>query len=456
MANIIQLRRDLADNWTFTNPLLAQGEYGYELDTFTFKIGDGITYWRDLPYWGTAGATGIQGIQGIQGITGIQGFTGDTGIQGLTGETGIQGLTGETGIQGLQGDTGIQGLQGNTGIQGIQGITGAQGYTGVQGIGGFGTPFYFQNAASDIGGYEVLSRNPDAGTEDSDTATVSNAQGATGLQMGSPYLTPIGVPGVATIQAGTWTFYIWAKTSSVVGGTVSTIATEILKRDAAGTVTSLFRSAVSDPLTTTTDLYTTTYTQSAPLTINTTDRLVARQWAVQNANATSRTVTYYYAGTTHASYLTSTIGKGDQGATGIQGIQGIQGVTGIQGIQGVTGIKGDQGVTGISATTRVQSVTDAATVTPAADTNDAVDVTALAQGVTFANPSGSPVNFQKIIIRVKDNGTARSIAWGTNYTAGGIPLPSTTVISKILNLGFIYNTANSLNKWQLIAIAQEA
>lgn len=104
---------------------------------------------------------------------------------------------------------------------------------------------------------------------------------------------------------------------------------------------------------------------------------------------------------------------------------------------------------------RVQSVTDAATVTPAADTNDCVDITALAQAVTIAQPTGTPTNFQKLIIRFKDNGTARAITWNAAFVAGGVALPSTTVLSKILTTGFFYNTANSLNKWQCLATAQE-
>lgn len=107
-------------------------------------------------------------------------------------------------------------------------------------------------------------------------------------------------------------------------------------------------------------------------------------------------------------------------------------------------------------TKRVQSVSDAATVTPNADSDDAVDITAIAQAFTIANPSGTPTNFQTLLIRIKDDGTARAITWGSGYVAGGVSLPSTTILSKILNLGFIYNTANSLNKWQLVASSQEA
>jgi len=97
----------------------------------------------------------------------------------------------------------------------------------------------------------------------------------------------------------------------------------------------------------------------------------------------------------------------------------------------------------------------AATITPDADGNDCVDITAIAQAFTIANPTGTPTNFQKLLIRIKDNGTARAITWGNGYVAGGTALPSTTVLSKILTLGFIYNTANSLNKWQLVGSALE-
>ena len=63
----IQLRRDLAYEWTSVNPLLAQGEMGVELDTDLFKIGDGVVYWNDLPYGGLKGTDGTDGTDG-QGV----------------------------------------------------------------------------------------------------------------------------------------------------------------------------------------------------------------------------------------------------------------------------------------------------------------------------------------------------------------------------------------------------
>lgn len=53
MADIIQIRRDTAANWTSTDPTLANGEWGYETDTGKLKIGDGVTAWTSLAYFNT-------------------------------------------------------------------------------------------------------------------------------------------------------------------------------------------------------------------------------------------------------------------------------------------------------------------------------------------------------------------------------------------------------------------
>jgi len=55
MADMIQIRRDTASNWTTANPILAQGEMGAETDTSKIKIGDGVTAWASVPYLIDAG-----------------------------------------------------------------------------------------------------------------------------------------------------------------------------------------------------------------------------------------------------------------------------------------------------------------------------------------------------------------------------------------------------------------
>lgn len=45
----IQLRRDTIANWTTVDPILAEGEYGYETDTGYTRIGDGSSTFTQLP-----------------------------------------------------------------------------------------------------------------------------------------------------------------------------------------------------------------------------------------------------------------------------------------------------------------------------------------------------------------------------------------------------------------------
>lgn len=68
----IKLRRDQASDWVAVNPVLANGEPGYEDDTGKFKIGDGVARWLDLEYFfpgpnatafGDLALTALQSVQ---------------------------------------------------------------------------------------------------------------------------------------------------------------------------------------------------------------------------------------------------------------------------------------------------------------------------------------------------------------------------------------------------------
>jgi hypothetical protein len=98
----------------------------------------------------------------------------------------------------------------------------------------------------------------------------------------------------------------------------------------------------------------------------------------------------------------------------------------------------------------VSTTASSATPTPTghARSND-FDVTALATNPTFAAPSGTPINGNRLVIRIKDDGTPRTLAFNAIYRAGAIALPTTTTTSKTLYLGFIYNSADS--KWDLVS-----
>lgn len=114
--------------------------------------------------------------------------------------------------------------------------------------------------------------------------------------------------------------------------------------------------------------------------------------------------------------------------------------------------------TGISTAPTVNS---AVTFTsPLAWTSTGIDmyaITGLSTALTINADAGTPVNGKKVTFRIKDNGTARALTWTTgtanSFRTIGTVLPTTTIVSKTLYVGCIYNSADS--RWDVVGIAQE-
>jgi len=127
-------------------------------------------------------------------------------------------------------------------------------------------------------------------------------------------------------------------------------------------------------------------------------------------------------------------------------------------VGGVTAatISGTQTLTNKRITKRVTTIASAAEPTVNTDNCDAVTITAQAVAITSmtTNLSGTPTNFQSLIYRILDDGTNRAITWGASFTAKGVALPTTTTASKLLTVGFLYNTVTSL--WECVASVEEA
>ena len=87
---------------------------------------------------------------------------------------------------------------------------------------------------------------------------------------------------------------------------------------------------------------------------------------------------------------------------------------------------------------------------------DHLEITAQGEAITSmtTNLVGDPYNLQEMIIRIKDNGTQRSITWGNKFEACGAALPANTTVGKRHTLRFIYSTASS--KWGCVSAAVEA
>lgn len=56
---ILRHRRDTAANWTAANPVLEDGQLGFETDTRQSKLGDGVTAWNALSYTASSGGGGV-------------------------------------------------------------------------------------------------------------------------------------------------------------------------------------------------------------------------------------------------------------------------------------------------------------------------------------------------------------------------------------------------------------
>lgn len=105
---------------------------------------------------------------------------------------------------------------------------------------------------------------------------------------------------------------------------------------------------------------------------------------------------------------------------------------------------------------RVLAITSSATPSINTDLYDAVTITALATTISSMTTSlsGTPYNFQKLLVRIKDDGSARSITWGTSFASKGVTLPTTTTASKLLTVGLIYNSVTT--DWECVAAVNEA
>jgi hypothetical protein len=102
---------------------------------------------------------------------------------------------------------------------------------------------------------------------------------------------------------------------------------------------------------------------------------------------------------------------------------------------------------------RTSSTASTATLTPDISSFDQYNLTAQAVGLTVAAPIGTPVDGNRLTIRILDNGTAQTISWNGTYTVMGIPLPSTTTASKMIYVGCIYNATNT--RWDVVAISNQ-
>jgi hypothetical protein len=117
----------------------------------------------------------------------------------------------------------------------------------------------------------------------------------------------------------------------------------------------------------------------------------------------------------------------------------------------VLGTTDSQTVTNKRITRRTVTVTQSATPSLATDTGDIFKITGLAQAITSVSVTGAPVDGDMMIVEITDSGSPRAIAWGGSFETSTVALPTTTVASTLLQVGFKWNAATT--KWRCIASA---
>lgn len=113
----------------------------------------------------------------------------------------------------------------------------------------------------------------------------------------------------------------------------------------------------------------------------------------------------------------------------------------------------------LDATLRTATISTAAapgatpTVATGVSSVTMIDFTGLATAITSMTTglSGSPSRGDVLWLSFTDNGTARAITWGASYEASTIALPTTTVVSTRLDVGFVWNVVTT--KWRCVAVA---
>jgi hypothetical protein len=108
-------------------------------------------------------------------------------------------------------------------------------------------------------------------------------------------------------------------------------------------------------------------------------------------------------------------------------------------------------------TPNVVSVANTATAVINVTDVDQYNITALGTDVTFSVSSTvTPDDGQRLLIRIRDNGTARNLTWtqsANQFRFIGITPPTITSVNKLAYIGCIYNAADS--RWDVISSLQQ-
>lgn len=117
----------------------------------------------------------------------------------------------------------------------------------------------------------------------------------------------------------------------------------------------------------------------------------------------------------------------------------------------VVGTTNTQTLSGKRITPRIDVKPSGTTYTPAPDTSDVCEVSAPTGNFTLNNPTGTPTNGQRFILRIRMGATLYQPTWGNAYVSSGVAILPTTLptASKVYHFGFMFDS--STGKWICMA-----
>ncbi|MDB5160496.1 MAG: hypothetical protein JWO99_759 [Candidatus Saccharibacteria bacterium] len=120
--------------------------------------------------------------------------------------------------------------------------------------------------------------------------------------------------------------------------------------------------------------------------------------------------------------------------------------------QNFVDLTSSQTLTNKVITQRVATLTVSSnTYTPNSSTADLVRITSPTANFTIANDAGSPVDGQKLLMRILSGASLFTPTWSSGYKSSGVAtLPTTLVASKTVTCGFVYDSTSVA--WILMAV----
>jgi len=197
----------------------------------------------------------------------------------------------------------------------IKGDKGDTGEKGDEGEAAAGFRFYLDDEADEgaIDSYKRWRRAIPAGAEATLQATAKSGDPE---ELIGVWITTAGVPGIEEILAGDWLFHLYLHMDSAAGD--SRVKIYVYKRTVGGAETEIFNVTTEEIEDTAVALNEFIKTVATDTSLLETDRLVMKAYFYTDSDS-NKTVTLTYDGTTHVSYVHSTIFTGAIGGQGIQG-----------------------------------------------------------------------------------------------------------------------------------------